>query len=414
MNTFRLPQFAWYDPKEVDYSLPDNWKVDVYNIAGYLRPVMSAGEIKTAIASPLGTPQVREIARGKKKVVIIFDDMSRGTQVSKIVPAVLEELAGAGISDNQIEFICALGAHQAWDRVSLSRKLGDDIIGRFPVYNHCPFLNCTDLGTTSYGSKVSVNSEVMSADLKIAIGGMVPHARYGFGGGAKIVMPGISSYESIAEHHGARHRAWRQGRRHFAPHEMGAVEANPYVLDAMEMARMVGLDFVINAMMNHRGQTVAIFAGGPEQAFSAGVEAAKPHYRVDAPLDNDIVIANSYCKENEYTIGMNIGFHHVNRSGGDIVVVGNSALGLIIHYLNGILGNTVGGRNYSKTVIPEYVNHVIIYSKFPEANVRHRFARPDKVLLLEDWTEVVLTLEKYHRANAKVAIFPSAEIQISI
>jgi len=201
-NVIKLPAYQWYDPREVAYPLPDGWKVTVYDIAGADRPVMTYDQIKTAIASPHGAPRLREIARGKKKVVILFDDLTRGTRVSKIAPAVLEELKEAGIADSQIEFICAQGAHQAWDRADLVKKLGEAIFNRFPVYNHVPFMNCTYLGNTSYGSRVEVNAEVMSCDLKVGIGGIVPHASYGYGGGGKIIMPGVSSYDAISAHHG--------------------------------------------------------------------------------------------------------------------------------------------------------------------------------------------------------------------
>ena len=84
----KLPEYEWFDPKEVEYYLPDSWDVTVYDIAGANRPAMTAGEIKEALKSPIGTPTIRELARGRKKVVILFDDMTRGTQAFKVAPVV--------------------------------------------------------------------------------------------------------------------------------------------------------------------------------------------------------------------------------------------------------------------------------------------------------------------------------------
>jgi len=145
MNTVKLPQYIWYDPKEVEFPLPDEWQVTVQNIAGYNRLAMKPSEIRDVIASPIGMPPLRELAKGKKEVVIIFDDMTRSTKVSEIIPFLLEELSEAGISDNNIRFIAAVANHQALDRISMAKKLGDDILARFPVYNHCPFMNCTSV-----------------------------------------------------------------------------------------------------------------------------------------------------------------------------------------------------------------------------------------------------------------------------
>ncbi len=109
--------------------------------------------------------------------------MTRVTRVYGMVPFVLKELAKAGIPDSRIQFICATGSHTAWDRTLLEKKLGREVLARFPVYNHNPFNKCTYAGTTSYGTAVYANGEVMKCDLKIAIGSIVPHPGTGFGGG---------------------------------------------------------------------------------------------------------------------------------------------------------------------------------------------------------------------------------------
>jgi len=111
MSSVKLPQYIWHNQKDVEYPLPDSWKTTVHNIAGHNNPALKLAGIKKAIASPIGMPPLRELAKGKKQVVIIFDDMTRGTRVYEIVPAVLEELHAAGITDNQIRFIAAVANH---------------------------------------------------------------------------------------------------------------------------------------------------------------------------------------------------------------------------------------------------------------------------------------------------------------
>lgn len=415
-NVIKLPAYQWYDPREVAYPLPDGWKVTVYDIAGAGRPVMTYDQIKIAIASPHGAPRLREIARGKKKVVILFDDLTRGTKVSKIAPAVLEELKEAGIADSQIEFICAGGAHQVWDRADLVKKLGAEIFNRFPVYNHVPFMNCTYLGNTSYGSRVEVNAEVMSCDLKVGIGGIVPHASYGYGGGGKIIMPGVSSYDAISAHHGPNHEVFRAERRKAGtPFNYGFVDGNPMTLDALEMAKMAHLDFLVDCLMNHWGDSVAIYAGALEATYWAGVREAKTHYRVDAPQDNDIVIANAFCKGDEAYHALQTALPHVTRKGGDLVLMVSSPLGWVYHYLSGSHGRTIGGRNLAKLALPEHINHAIIYSEFPELRTYDRFAEKDlgKILLMSKWDDVIASLEKWHGPGAKTAVFTDGTIQVS-
>ena len=166
-NMLKLPQLAWHGIKELELPLPDNWQVEMGYMAGYDRPALSPDRIREAVTGKLiGLPPIRELARGKKEVVIIFDDMTRVTRVADIVPFVLEELAAAGIPDSSIRFIAALGCHGAMNRADFVKKLGEETVARFPVYNHNPFANCIYVGTTkTYGTKVYVNEEVMKCDL---------------------------------------------------------------------------------------------------------------------------------------------------------------------------------------------------------------------------------------------------------
>jgi len=184
MSTIKLPTLAWYKMKELELTVPDDWQVETFNMAGYDQPALTPEQVKMAIGNAIGTPPLKELARGKKEVVIIFDDMTRGTRTYDMVPPVLAELAAAGIPDSGIRFICALGCHGAYTREHFAKKLGEEVMARFPVYNHNTFGNCTYAGKTgTYGTEVYVNEEVMKCDLKIAIGSVVPHPMNGFGGG---------------------------------------------------------------------------------------------------------------------------------------------------------------------------------------------------------------------------------------
>jgi nickel-dependent lactate racemase len=186
MNTITLPQLAWHGTKELKLAFPESWDIEICKMSGHDRPHMSPIEISEAVKNPIGMPPLREYARGKKEVVIIFDDMTRVTRAAEIVPPVLAELAAAGIKDSQVRFIAALGCHGAMNRLDFVKKLGEDILKRFPVYNHAPYDNCEYAGTTTRGTKLYFNAEVMKCDLKIGIGSVVPHIMAGFGGGGTL------------------------------------------------------------------------------------------------------------------------------------------------------------------------------------------------------------------------------------
>ena len=153
-TTVHLPQLAWYGNGELEIHFPPTWEVDICNMKGYRKRALSKTGFQKAFSKPIGTKPIRELARGKKEVAILFDDMTRPTRVAEIVPYVLEELRAAGVADEGIRFIAAVGAHGALNRLDFVKKLGEDVVCRFPVFNHNPYENCTLLGNTSRGTPI--------------------------------------------------------------------------------------------------------------------------------------------------------------------------------------------------------------------------------------------------------------------
>ncbi len=412
MNVINVPQLAWYEPKELELTLPDTWQVEVDNMAGYDRPGLKPDEIRAAIRNPIGMPPIRELAKGKKEVVILFDDMTRVTRAAEIAPFILEELAEAGIPDNRIRFIAAIGLHGTMNRIDLAKKIGEEIVGRFRVYNHNAFNKGTYVGTTStYKTEVFINQEVASCDLKIAIGSVVPHPMCGYSGGGKLILPGVSSFETINYNH---HR-FVEDKKKYQDKEimgMGFHGKNPTRADIDEAASLAGLNMIINCILNSWGETVSVFAGAMKPAFEAAVEEARTHYLTPTLKDKDIIIANTFAKANEAAIGLGIASPAVARSGGDIVLIANAPDGLIPHYLRSF-GRTDPGILPNPSVA-QHVNRLIFYTEYPEANTTNWVAESDKILVLYKWDEVLKVLQEAHGKEARVAVYPSSEIQYSV
>jgi nickel-dependent lactate racemase len=410
MEQISLPQLAWHGVKELKITLPDNWKTTLGNFPGYNRPKLSPTALKKSLASPIGMAPLRKYARGKKEVVILFDDMTRVTRAAEIIPHVLTELAAAGIEDKQIRFIAAVGCHGALDRADFAKKLGEDVLKRFPVYNHSPFTNCVYAGTTSGGVKVNINAEVMQCDLKIGIGSVVPHIMAGFGGGNKIVLPGVASYETIMALHAPRQTKKPDGFNATVT-GMGVIAGNPRRRDIDEAADIVGLDMTVNALVNGWGDTVALVAGKPGPAYAAALEAAKKHYLTPVLKNADIAIANTYAKANETVSGLPIAFAALKETGGDVVLIAQAPDGQATHYLMGPFGNNIAGKLQLQMKVPPNVRRLIIFNRYPELASRHFVEPTDRVVMVEKWSEVLGLLKQDYPQKAKVVVYPNADIQ---
>jgi len=403
-KTVTLREMPWYGDTEFEIDFPDSWDVHVCQMKGHDAPPLSNAAIKKAFANTIGTETIRKLAKGKKEVVIIFDDMARPTPSAQIVPFVLEELAAAGIPDDNIRFIGAPGSHGTMNAEDFRKKLGDDTIARFLVFNHNPYENLTYLGKTSQGTPVYINSEVMACDLKIAIGCIVPHPLSGFGGGGKIILPGVAGIETIHANHAT-----------FAPHPLcgiGECHNNPFKQDLDETARMAGLDVKIDVILNMKREISALFVGNPTAEHEVGVKVAREHYATELVPDADIVIANCYMKANEIILGPLIASSVLKPAGGDMVIIFNTPEGQIPMFWTRSWGKNMGGRGwYPRKSLPPNTKRLTILSPYPERAAVDCIAPPHLVNWRRTWAEVLADLKKTYGTKAKVVVLPDVTVQ---
>jgi nickel-dependent lactate racemase len=397
-----LPELLWYENSTLELDLPDDWQVEICPMRGAGRLGLSLREMAQAIDEPIGTAPLRELARGKKKAVVIFDDMTRPTRIDQIGPIVIRELVEGGIPEDRISFVCALGTHGALTQNELRKKVGREILERFRVYNHNCYENCVEVGTTSRGTQLKVNREVMSADLKIGVGCVTAHAQVGFSGGGKIVLPGVSHMDSIAHYH--------IDVQAQAPETtgLGNFDHNVMRFNIEEAARMVGLDFKIDVIVNDRGATTAVFAGDFIEAHARAVEVAKDHYAIEPrPRDKEVMIANAFCKPNEMPIAALVGILGLRELRGSVVIIANSPEGQVIHYLLGRFGQDYGGRQYPIAGIPPSVD-LVIQARHLDRTFGDWFADPEVITWTKDWSETRSLLERGHGPGTCVGVVPSA------
>lgn len=407
IKTVSLPQLAWYGDTKLDLVFPEKWEVTLCPMAGQNLPALSDDEIRAVFANPVGTKPIRELAVGKEEVVIIFDDMTRPTRVYQLLPFVLEELKLGGISDDHIRFVVASGAHGTWTRTDFAKKLGEDVADRFPVYNHNPYDFLTELGETSRGTPVSINSEVAQCDLKIGIGSIVPHPMSGFGGGSKIISPGVASMETIIHNH---HKLGGYGPGE-SPHPstgLARIEENIMHFDMDETARIAGLDVKVDAVINLSRDPVGLFVGDFEEEFRKGVDLAKEVYATEPAENMDVAIVNAYSKANEAAIAVLAGFISVKERG-EIVIIANAPDGQVTHYLYGKFGRQLGGKAF----LPSWTRKgkIILFSPYKENTNPNLFGSPECLVFCKTWSEVLEELSVRGTDKAKVAVYPDATIQ---
>ncbi|MBN1277841.1 MAG: DUF2088 domain-containing protein, partial [Deltaproteobacteria bacterium] len=157
---------------------------------------------KKAITNPVKSLSLRQCLSSSDKVAIIVEDLTRPSPKKLILQAVLEDLERADISRENISVIIALGTHRGMSLEELAATFGKELLERYEVINHdCHAPDLVPAGRLFTGRTVKINRRVHEAAFKIGIGSIFPHPMNGFGGGSKIIFPGVADFDSIVEHH---------------------------------------------------------------------------------------------------------------------------------------------------------------------------------------------------------------------
>lgn len=263
------------------------------NLLGVFTPGSSAAQlaeeqiIKQGLAEPIASLSIKERVKPADKVLIITDDNTRLTPLSKIVPEIIAQLKQAGVADEQINILIGLGTHRFMSEQEVRSKFGS-LYGHYSIRNHNwrDAGELVDMGKTSRGTPIVVNRAVLEADFVIGVGHIVPHRVAGFSGGSKIIQPGVCGGETTGLTH------WVSAK--FAGSDILGKAHNPVRDEMNEVARLVGLDMIVNAVQGADGTLVAVVAGDPQRAHEKGCEIAQQVYGVNIPRKAPIVIVDSY------------------------------------------------------------------------------------------------------------------------
>lgn len=241
--------------------------------------------IKNALESPLGTPQLHQLASPGQRVCIVFTDVTRSSPDHLLVPALLAQLEQGGVRDEDITLLCGIGMHRLSTAAEKISKLGSETVRRYRVIDNEPQnpSALVDLGTTSGGVPVLVHHAAIEADLLIATGIVEPHQYAGYSGGRKTLAVGAAGEASIAHTHGPA----------FIDHpgtRLGRIEGNPFHEAVTEVAHRAGLDFILNVVLDEEKRLLRVAAGDPDLAFQELVAFARSVYEVPISQQYDIAI----------------------------------------------------------------------------------------------------------------------------
>jgi nickel-dependent lactate racemase len=285
--------FAYDDRRISSCKIPQERLSHIYKMSEPSKPAQLRDQILHAFAHPIGAPMLSELIRGKKKIAVLVDDITRPTPVDKILPFILEELSVHGVRSEQVTLVIALGSHRPMTESEIQQRLGRQVARDYRVLNSRfdePD-HLVHLGTSEDGVPIFIEEEVAKADLKIGIGSIAPHGAVGWSGGAKIVYPGVAGRETVMRFHFAHG---------LTEENMTGKEDCSVRLKMEKWVDILGLDFVVNSILTPDDRVYRVVAGHYLRAQRRGVVFAKEMYLTQIREKADIVLSASYAHDIDF------------------------------------------------------------------------------------------------------------------
>ncbi|MCI6100501.1 MAG: nickel-dependent lactate racemase [Selenomonas sp.] len=284
MKSFSVP----FGKEKITFSLPDEdvAGVLVSHAHEYVAKKSEEELVADALAHPIGSPRLSELAKGKKTCTIISSDHTRPVPSHVIMPQLLAELR-KGSPDIDITILIATGMHRPTTHDELVAKYGAEIADheKFVIHNSRKDEDMVSIGTLPSGGECLVNRHAVETDLLVAEGFIEPHFFAGMSGGRKSVLPGIASKVTVLANHCSEFINSPYART-------GILEGNPIHRDMLYAAKAAKLAFICNVVIDADKKVIAAFAGDREQAHYAGCEFEMKFAGVK-PVPADIVVTTN-------------------------------------------------------------------------------------------------------------------------
>jgi nickel-dependent lactate racemase len=277
-----------YGKADLPVTLPDENVAHVLGLSPAPPLADPAGAVRAALAAPVGTSPLSEIARGRRDACIVVCDITRPVPNAVVLPPVLEALAAGGVPAERVTILIATGTHRPNEGDELVEMLGPAVLASgVTVVNHV----CTDpatnrhLGVTPRGVPVALDTRYLDADLKITCGLIEPHFMAGYSGGRKMVMPGIAALETV--------QAWHSPRFLEHPNATnGVVDGNPVHDENTHIAGLCPPDLICDVTLDEKRRMTGVFAGDMVGAWRAGVAFVASQVRAAIPEPVDIAVTS--------------------------------------------------------------------------------------------------------------------------
>ncbi len=277
-----------FGKEKIAFELPQSWRVLSYAVPREIAAEKDVPKLfLRTLDNPVDAKPLPNILKGAHPTTIVIDDDTRPTPIHLILPLIADYLVANGIDKSRIKIVIAVGTHHPMPEEAIRKRVGDRIFTDFNVVNHNSLADdLVEVGTLSSGETLKINRIVAEADVKIGLGSVIPHPANGFGGGPKLIFPGISNYDAVHRHHISNF---------VKPHAyVGNLKNNEFYGGICEATAMIDFDYLFNCVLNYREEVVDLVSGAPIPAFEKAVDMTIANCGFDIEEKADITILSCF------------------------------------------------------------------------------------------------------------------------
>ena len=302
---------------------PQEVEIEDSLIMGILEPneiqlgLTGEEEVKRSLNNPIGTGRLSQIVKKGEKVVIVTSDITRPLPSYKVIPSILDELYEVGVSPEDITVVFALGSHRPHTQEEIIQLVGERVYKEVKCIDS-DANDSVSMGITKGGTPVDVFRVVAEADRRICIGNIEYHYFAGYSGGAKAIMPGVSTPAAIQANH--RNMVLDDAK-------VGRLISNPVRDDLNEAIQYCPIDFIVNVVLNEKKEIIFSVAGDYIKAHRVGCEFLDKIYKKQLQEKADIVIVSQGGAPKDINLYQTqkalANAEHAVKDGGIIILVGS-------------------------------------------------------------------------------------------
>lgn len=377
-------------------------------------------EVIKSLLNPIGlNNSLFDLAKGKKNACVVICDITRPVPNRILLPPILRTLLAAGIEKSNICILIATGIHRPNLGAELFELVGETIAQTYNIENHdgrnlSSHVNIGKLA--DWEAEIWLDKRFVESDFKILTGFIEPHFMAGYSGGRKLVAPGISSIETMKYLHGPEILSHPNSRE-------GVLQGNPFHQVALEVAKRVGVDFIVNVALNEHKEIVGVFSGELDHAHLAGVEFVSEHVSDTLPEPADIVIttAGGYPLDKTWyqaVKGMTAAVPIVKKDG-TIILASECSEGIGSPEFVKLMQNSADLDQFMDDIFNhryfmidqwQVQKYAMVRKHAKVTTVSHGLSKEQKESIHIDWAEdmqtaIEMALEQQGR-NARIAVLP--------